>query len=660
MIKFNNMSLLRSKIQNTTNKSEEKKKGNILQFFKKINDTEDTEEIDEIEKNNKEFLKLSKTKKSLKQIKLKNVIVESDNELDNEIDNELDNKSEKIIKNDTNNKQIKKCKKCDTEKSIENFSKHKTTADGYDNRCKDCVKSMKKKIKEKFKENLKDNDITKREYIQNAKKYLDTFEPDLTTTDWQGGKLKGTYFKRTNAEKYTVCVEKKSVIVSTEEDAQKMIISLNKEYKCAKNMYKIITYKNKKYILMQLSNNYVGLFDFDKLDLLRKINLSVSKASKKSNSNAKYYCLASLDLYIALIHNVISDYDIVDHRNRYPLDNRYDNLSLTNYRENNMNRSKISNKKIDLIDGKYKCSIKYIAIDPKTKAFCSRTDENSFSTKQEGLDWLNNRAKDLDYDISIYDDEVMELKKSYEEIMIKYADGFKWCDNDETKDENKLDKLDNSDTKSNSDTESNPDSDSEPEFDKKLSKLDKYKQFKDIDNDFTIQKYNIDLKSNTISHLTHNDIEYKFCSQCNNWNKLDLYHSYKSSVDGLYKYCKDCSKKLKQKNENTNSTTKSWKEKNKERVAEYNKKYREQNREKLLESSRKSQEDKNKLINDRKSKYYQEFKNKCEEYEGELLSLEEDYETAHTKLKVKCKNNHEFDITWNNCKNNKWCAQCRK
>ena len=34
-------------------------------------------------------------------------------------------------------------------------------------------------------------------------------------------------------------------------------------------------------------------------------------------------------------------------------------------------------------------------------------------------------------------------------------------------------------------------------------------------------------------------------------------------------------------------------------------------------------------------------------HEGELLSLEEDYETAHTKLKVKCKNNHEFDITWN-------------
>jgi len=519
---------------------------------------------------------------------------------------------------------------------------------------------MKKKIKEKFKENLKDNEITKRQYIQNAKEYLDTFEPDLTTSDWQGGKLKGTYFKRKNANKYTVCVEKKSIVVSTEEDAKKTIISLNKEYNCAKNMYKIITYKNKKYVIMQLSLGYVGLFDYDKLDLLRKINLAVSKTSKNSNSNGKYYCLASLDLYIALIHNVITDYDMVDHRDRYPLDNRCDNLSLTNYRENNMNRSKISNKKIDYIDDKYKCSIKYIAIDPKTKAFCSRTDENSFSTKQEGLEWLNNKSKDLDHDISIYDDEVMELKKSYEEIMTKYADDFKWCDNDETKDINKLKEL-NKKSESNSESESDKeDSDTEQEPDKKLSKLDKYKQFKDIDNDFIIQKYNVNLKSNTISHLTFQDIEYKFCSQCNNWNKLDSYHAYKSSVDGLYKYCKICSKNLKQKNENTNATTKSWKEKNKEKVAEYNKKYREQNREKLLESSRKSEEDKNKLIKDRKNKYYEEFKTKCEEHEGQLLSPEHEYETAHTKLKVKCKNNHEFDITWNNCKNNKWCAQCRK
>ena len=119
-----------------------------------------------------------------------------------------------------------------------------------------------------------------------------------------------------------------------------------------------------------------------------------------------------------------------------------------------MNRSKISNKKIDYIDGKYKCMIKYIAIDPKTKAFCSRTDENSFDTKDEGIKWLNNKTKELDHDISIYDDEVMQLKKSYEEIMTKYADGFKWCDNDDTKSNEKTNEKTNDKSESESESES--------------------------------------------------------------------------------------------------------------------------------------------------------------------------------------------------------------
>jgi hypothetical protein len=651
-------------MQTATKNTDKKKKGNMLQFLKIIDNTDllgsthnneqqNQENIcdDEFEKNNKEFFE------SVKQVKLKDKI----NKMEDYQKECIDNESNKINEKNQNitNQKIKKCHKCNIDKSIEFFSKHKTTADGYDNRCRDCVGIMRKKIKEKIKNELKEDDITKREYLQNTKEYLDIIEPDLTTTDWQGGKLKGTYFKRKNADKYTVCVEKKSVVVSTEEDAKKMIIRLNKEYTCAKNMYKIITNNNKKYVVMQLSNGYVGLFDFDKLDLLRKLNLAVTKTSEKSNPNSKYYCLATLDNRGCQIHNVITDYDMVDHRNRYPLDNRHQNLSLTNPRENNMNRSKISNKKIDLVDKQYKCIIKYVTIDPKTKAFCSRTDEKSFDNKEEGLTWLDEKSKDLDCDISIYDDEVMQLKKSYEEIMIKYADEFKWCDNDNTKNKYNNNSNNNSDDSDKSENKSANESDDKTN-NNKLSKLDKYKQFKDIDPDFTMQKYDINLKSNTISHLTFEEIEYKFCSQCNKWNNITNYHAYNSSVDKLNKYCKSCSKQLKQNSENTNSSTKNWKDQNKEKIAEYNKKYREENREKLLESSRKSQEDKDKLIHDRRAKYYQDFKTKCEEHEGELLSQEIDYETAHSKLRVRCKQNHEFEITWNNCKKNKWCTQCRK
>lgn len=667
------MSLLRSKSKNAY-QSEEKKKGNILQFFKKNDIGKYAEETDdEFEKNNKEFLKPIE----IKQIKLNKII--NENELNVNLDNHSDleyeqNKREsdkyldKPIKNDndtvnSNNNKIKKCRKCNIEKQIDNFSKHKTTSDGYDNRCKECVKIMKLKINENIKKEQSDGNITVRQYIQNTQEFLDKLEPNLLTTEWQGGKLKGTYFKRKNAEKYTVCVEKKSVVVDTEEDAKNKLLELNKKYNCGKNMYRIIKYNNKTYVIMQLSNGYVGLFDFNKLDLLRKLNLSVTKTSENSNPNAKYYCLATINNRSAKIHNIITDYDMVDHINHYPLDNRFENLSLTNPKENNNYISKILNKKIEQIDNKYCVTLKYLDLNVKFNECKTNIDSQTFDTKSEAINWLDSRIKEIDTKRD-YDPDVIEYSKSYEEIMIKYADGFKWCDNDETKDINKLKELDiKSDTKSEhnlSDKQDIQDIEENTEDNQKLSKLDKYKQFKDIDNDFTIQKYNINLKSNTISHLTYQDIEYKFCSRCNNWNKIDLFHSYNASIDGLYKYCKSCSKELRKENENTNSSTKQWKEKNKDKVAEYNKKYREENRDKLLESSRKPQEDKDKLKNDRKAKYYQDFKTKCEEHEGDLLSPESDYETAHTKLRVRCKNNHEFEITWNNCKNNKWCAQCRK
>ena len=70
----------------------------------------------------------------------------------------LDDKTEvKIDTDKINNVQNKekKCHKCNIVKSIENFSKHKTTADGYDNRCRDCVKILRDSIKKKLKEENK-------------------------------------------------------------------------------------------------------------------------------------------------------------------------------------------------------------------------------------------------------------------------------------------------------------------------------------------------------------------------------------------------------------------------------------------------------------------------------------------------------------------------
>jgi len=434
---------------------------------------------------------------------------------------------------------------------------------------------------------------------------------------------------------------------------------------------------------MQLSNNYIGLFDYAKLDFLRKIHVGISKSS--TNTNSKYYASLTHGMYTKLAHNVITDFDMVDHINSYPLDNRVINLAETNYKDNNKKSSNICYKKInyDETNKIYKGIIK--CIGSPTNKFKSDKLTKEFDNKKDLLKWFQDSC--LEIDKHIYESEqVNKLIKEYEDIMIKYGDGFKWCDNDDTKNleylnldeqqENKQKEIIKEDTnmhevndekprkivkkvKQESSPEPEPeenDSDSEKES-SRLSKIDKYKNFKHIDKQFSLDDddYDIDLKSNTIKHLTYKDIEYKYCGKCNKWNNIDKYNKSSSSIDKLYKYCdKKCAEKY-----NKNVSTDKWKENNKDKVKEYNKQYREQNRDKLLEKSRKPQEEKDSLIHSRQTKYYESFVEKCNEHEGSMVSESSDYETAHSKLMVKCKNNHQFGISWNNCKNGKWCPKCR-
>ncbi len=571
----------------------------------------------------------------------------------------LKDKSDKAVKDDNANKadkadkhykgntadeiKTKKCRKCEKTLDIIKFSIHKQTADGYDNRCKDCVKEMKKKIREQINNDKVNENITPRNYLQNATEYLDEFEPDLNSTEWQGGKLKGTVFKRKDAEKYTITLNKQTKIALTMDDAKKELYKMNKKEDSIKNMYKIITHKDKRYIIMQLSNNYVSLFDYDKLNLLRKLNMLVSKSSEKQNSNSKYYCLATLNNRNGLIHNIITNFDMCDHINRYPLDNRVENLSTTTYSDNNRNKSCISYKKIQNINNKYYAKIKYL--DKEIQMFTYKYDEKTFDTNEEAIEWINKRCTEINnihIDIIELDEDFINLKNDYETIMKKYAGNFKWCDSDDTKIQEQQEE------------EQQEEQNIEDNKVERMSKEDKYKQFKDIDKDFTINKYNINLKSNTIQHLTYENIEYKFCSKCHNWNNITNYRMCSDSVDKLNKYCKSCDKKY----INNKESTQKWKDTNKDKVSEYNKKYREENREKILLKTRKSDEDKEIVKKERQQKYYDEFVNKCLEHSGEMISLSDDYESAHTKLLVKCSKNHEFEISWNNCKNNKWCKQC--
>ena len=507
----------------------------------------------------------------------------------NKSDKEDSNKSEENKENNDvkkDDKDFKTCHKCNLRKLREEFSKHKTTKDGLDNRCKNCVKEVKNRTKSEY----KTLDIN---YIKNLDEYLDINEPDLEETGWQGGKLYGTIFKRTGADKYTVTVKNKSATCLTYDDALEKMKEFNNKLGLKKNQYKIIKYNKKKYILMQISNNYVTLFDFSKLDILRKVYLNSTKSSMKSNPNTKSYCICNVDNRMGRIHNVITGFEMCDHMNRYPLDNRGENLVLTTSGENNSNRTNISYKKINENNGKYCAKIKWV--ENKGDGFQPMEDSKTFSDLDKAKKWLNDRENTVSTN-KICDPYISSLKSSYEEIMKKYAEDFKWCDNDDTKN-NKDSEDSESENESENESESE-DSDSESEnennkiqkkpkkikkiekIEKKikkdsednltvnLTKQEKYDLFKKIDKEFSLNKYSINIKCNTLQIIKYNGIEYKFCGSCKSWVNY--------TENNFKKYCKTCTSIRNKNDVNRRERNKLWKIKNKEKIAEYNKKYREE------------------------------------------------------------------------------------
>ena len=64
------------------------------------------------------------------------------------------------------------------------------------------------------------------------------------------------------------------------------------------------------------------------------------------------------------------------------------------------------------------------------------------------------------------------------------------------------------------------------------------------------------------------------------------------------------------------------------------------------------------ISQNRIKKFYNLFKTKVEDLNSMLISNEKEYINAHSKLKVKCNNNHLFEISYNNLKSKRWCNLC--
>ena len=56
--------------------------------------------------------------------------------------------------------------------------------------------------------------------------------------------------------------------------------------------------------------------------------------------------------------------------------------------------------------------------------------------------------------------------------------------------------------------------------------------------------------------------------------------------------------------------------------------------------------------------YFNKFCKLAKLQGGKVLSKKEDYTNAHNKLKIRCFENHDFEITLSNLNNKRWCPDC--
>lgn len=229
---------------------------------------------------------------------------------------------------------IKTCKTCATEKSTEEFSKHPDTRDKLDQRCKVCVRLIKQN---------KDRTLKPRE--------LDIVETDTVCRDWQGGKKKGSVMNKGDGLFIASVANKKSKSFRLENydndetklrsAAMKFLYDTSLELNLTTNRYKIIFHKETdepQYLLVQLSKGFVMLCDYDQLDMVKNHHLFVT-ISGNTNQHRSHYVAFLQDSKNVPFHKGITGFDMTDHINRYPMDNRRCNLRETNALENNRNRT---------------------------------------------------------------------------------------------------------------------------------------------------------------------------------------------------------------------------------------------------------------------------------------------------------------------------------
>jgi hypothetical protein len=350
---------------------------------------------------------------------------------------------------------------------------------------------------------------------------LDTVPTNYNNFDWQGGKYWIGSIDETDDKKLLVIKVGKTTKriafsdFKNKEQAWKHAAilkqNLSDELNLTKNKYKLIRNENGviKFVIVQLSQGYCGLINIENLDFFKTHSCFVKKSS--NDNGYHYFGYSDTDECKGkLFHKQITNYPKIKHVNNYLLDNR-----LCNLRDINDNNETFI-VKTEIITDKKNGFIGMIAYHDKELPDM-KVLTVAFKTREDAKEWINNKTIEIDkeYMSDKYYSET--LRKEYEDIMNKYADGYKWCDN--MPEPKPLEIIEMSD--------------------KKLTIYNKF--IEQIDNEFELPQ-KVLCKGTSIKHIDHPTGEYKYCSnkECESWKLVTEFPGNVKNYDGLDRWCKDC------------------------------------------------------------------------------------------------------------------------